>query len=413
MAVSKLDQVAAAPAVIRPTGKAKIVNHPDGGRVVQIYVTEGQDVQRGDVLVRFDGDLIDQEINKLVAQYSAMAGDVARLIAETEATELVFPDDLADQPRLRADEESLYRSRQDQLRNQRLASDSQVEQIAAKTEGLREQIAGLTDSEKYLRQQEQALKKVTDMKYFPEIRYLSVMRDLSELQGKLGQARRDLVASERAYEEAKQRRELIDSQWMADAKRQLGAATADRDRFKAALEQQRQLKRNLELRAPENGTVKDLRALSAGQYFRAGEPILGIIPADEIGLEVEARVSNIDRGFVQLNQVAILKFTAFDWIRYGVLQGHVVQIDRDATNPATDDSGATKAGSQPYFKVVIRFDYDPDTGRPLTTLVRANEAYPITAGMTAIAELHIGERSILEFFTDRIFSTVQGSFREK
>src|SRR4029079_17005782 len=133
MAVSKLDQVAAAPAVIRPTGKAKIVNHPDGGRVVQIYVTEGQDVQRGDVLVRFDGDLIDQEINKLVAQYSAMAGDVARLIAETEATELVFPDDLADQPRLRADEESLYRSRQDQLRNQRLASDSQVAQIDPKT----------------------------------------------------------------------------------------------------------------------------------------------------------------------------------------------------------------------------------------------------------------------------------------
>jgi HlyD family type I secretion membrane fusion protein len=198
MAVSKLDQVASAPAVVRPTGKAKIVNHPDGGRVAQVLVTEGQDVQRGDVLVRFNADLINQEIDKLVAQYTALAGDVARLTAETSGTPLVFPDDLADQPRLRADEESLYRSRQDQLRNQRAASDAQIEQVVAKTEGLKEQIAGLTDSEKYLRQQEQALKKVTDMKYFPEIRYLSVMRDLSELQGKLGQARRELQASERA-----------------------------------------------------------------------------------------------------------------------------------------------------------------------------------------------------------------------
>ena len=33
--------------------------------------------------------------------------------------------------------------------------------------------------------------------------------------------------------------------------------------------------------------------------------------------------------------------------------------------------------------------------------------------MAATAELHIGKRTILEFFTHRIFSTVLGSFREK
>src|SRR5262249_2578454 len=150
----------------------------------------------------------------------------------------------------------------------RAAADAQVEQTAARAEGLREQVAGLTESEKYLKQQESALKKVTDMKYFPEIRYLSVMRDLSELQGRLGQQRRELVAVERMNAESVARRALVDEEWLSTGKNRLAASTADRDRFKADLEKARQVRRNLEVRASENGTVKDLKALAVGQSFR-------------------------------------------------------------------------------------------------------------------------------------------------
>jgi adhesin transport system membrane fusion protein len=413
MAVSKIDQVASAPAVVRPTGKAKVINHPEGGRIVQVLVAEGQEVRKGDLLVRLDSDLVEQEIAKVGAQYYTLAAEVARLEAETSGQPLVFPPELADQPKVRADQESLYRARRDELMSRRAAADAAASQLESRAAGLRERVNGIEESVKYLRQQEAALKKVTDMKYFPEIRYLSVMRDLSEQNGLLGQQRRELIASQRAHEESVQRRAIIDNEWMSANQKQLAASKADRDRFKAALEQQLALRTKMEIRAPESGTVKDLKILSPGQAVRFNEPILGIVPADEAGIEIEARVSNNERGSIWLGQAATLKFTAYDWIRYGVLQGRVVHIDRDATQPANDEFGQTRANQQPYFRVIIKFDYDPDTGTPLTYVTRGTDIYRITAGMTAVAELHIGERTIMEFFTDRIFSVVLGSFREK
>jgi hypothetical protein len=63
--------------------------------------------------------------------------------------------------------------------------------------------------------------------------------------------------------------------------------------------------------------------------------------------------------------------------------------------------------------VVIKLDPDPDTGRARTSLSCGGEACPITSGMTAVAELQLGKRTILEFFTDRIFSMFAGSLRGK
>ena len=44
MALSSLDSVATAQGVIRPAGKVKLVNHPEGGRVTRLLVTEGSEV---------------------------------------------------------------------------------------------------------------------------------------------------------------------------------------------------------------------------------------------------------------------------------------------------------------------------------------------------------------------------------
>ena len=160
--------------------------------------------------------------------------------------------------------------------------------------------------------------------------------------------------------------------------------------------------------------MKDLKVASIGQAVRPGEAILGIVPADEIGLELEARVSNLDRGHIRHDQIATLKFAAYDWIRFGVLQGRV-GADRPRHDQSRDRRQRPDArlADNPNFRVVIRFD--PPSGQALVAprLPCAADSCPITAGMAATAELHIGKRTILEFFTDRIFSTVLGSFREK
>src|SRR5262245_24703157 len=58
MHVARLDEVATAPGVVRWADKAKVVSHPDGGRVVQMLAREGESVLADRPLVLRDEDVV-------------------------------------------------------------------------------------------------------------------------------------------------------------------------------------------------------------------------------------------------------------------------------------------------------------------------------------------------------------------
>ncbi|HKU94596.1 MAG TPA: hypothetical protein VJR58_04940 [Vineibacter sp.] len=107
-------------------------------------------------------------------------------------------------------------------------------------------------------------------------------------------------------------------------------------------------------------------------------------------LEIEARVAGNDVGMITPGQVATIKVQAFDWTRHGTLKGRVVEI-----TPA----------AAPYFLARITLDKD--------FLGDDQRRHPLMAGMTATVDLHVGERSILSFFTSGVLRTVGPSLRER
>ncbi len=58
MHVARIDEVATAPGVVRWAGKARVVSHPDGGRVVQMLAREGELVREDQPLVLLDEDVV-------------------------------------------------------------------------------------------------------------------------------------------------------------------------------------------------------------------------------------------------------------------------------------------------------------------------------------------------------------------
>jgi multidrug efflux pump subunit AcrA (membrane-fusion protein) len=130
------------------------------------------------------------------------------------------------------------------------------------------------------------------------------------------------------------------------------------------------------------------------------------VPAEEARrFEVEARVSNRDIGAIAVGQDAFMKFQAYDWARYGALRGTVVHIATGAVAPGTADVAHATAAAQPYFIVRIVLDKDFLGDDP-----RKHRLMP---GMTANVDLHVGERSILDFFTAGLRRTAGNSLRER
>lgn len=117
-------------------------------------------------------------------------------------------------------------------------------------------------------------------------------------------------------------------------------------------------------------------------------------------------LSNDDVGFVRVGQPVKLKLAAFEFQKYSMVQGTVAQVSADATeapNPNTR-SGGLAGRDRPAGALAFRTLVDLGE----QTLTADGHRYPLAAGMQTVAEIHLGERTILEY----LLSPVQKAFHE-
>ena len=414
MAIAKLDTVATAQGVIRPAGKVKLINHPEGGRVRRLLVTEGSEVKEGDVLLELDSDLIEQEVIKNRAASIALSAEVARLEAEVAGATPQFPPDVMADTAIFNNAMSLWRARQNEISSRRSAADSQIEQMRSQVAAYSSQVKALSEQVPLLERRERDLGTLAEQGYYSRIQHLEAKRQFIDTQGRYAQLQSQLKQSEQGLAEAQEKRSIVDREWLSASHKRLADAKAERDRAAAALAQQTQIRKNLAIRAPIDGIVNGLKVTGAGQVIRPGDPVLGIVPAtDARKIELEARVSNNDIGQIKLDQRVVVKLQTYDWIRYGSLEGKVTLISADASTAvdpsaasgAMNNPAAAAAAAQPYFVVMVSLDRDYLGDDP-----KRNRVLP---GMTATGDFHMGERSILSYFTDRLFRGVKESMHER
>jgi hemolysin D len=116
-------------------------------------------------------------------------------------------------------------------------------------------------------------------------------------------------------------------------------------------------------------------------------------------------VRNEDVGFIQPSQRAQVKLAAYPFQRYGMLAGTVSHIGADASEaPAR---GAQPAPDSPAgYKVRIALD---------TQQLRDSQGrlLQLTPGMQAVAEIHQGRRSVLDYLLSPVQKAISESGRER
>jgi HlyD family secretion protein len=148
----------------------------------------------------------------------------------------------------------------------------------------------------------------------------------------------------------------------------------------------------LELRAPQESVVKDLATHTTGTVVQPGTVLLTLVPREE-ALRAEVWVSNEDIGFVRQGQPVKLKFAAFPFQKYGMIEGTVEHVSADAADTAATGNGSSPA--DPARKS------QPLAYRALVTLKSMRletegEHFPLSAGMQTHAEIRLGDRTVLE-----------------
>jgi len=396
--LSEVEQVASAPAVVRPAGKVKTVNHPEGGRVARIDVAEGERVAAGATLIALDSEAIAEEVAKRTAEWQALAAEETRLAAEAAAlADPRFPPALAAaRPDLVAAERQLFESRRTTLATRRAAATQLIAQRDGEVAALTARLGQLRGSLAILREQEEAIAGLAGKGYFPKLRHLSVKRQISELEGQIAETVESARAAAAALAEARDRRRNVDAEWRSSVLDRLAAVRREAAAARSRLIQERDRLENRTIAAPVAGTVQNLAIAAPGQSVAPNETLLHIVPDGE-ELVIEARVANEDIGHVRAGQRATIKVRTFDFVRFGTLSGTVEKVAADAVEDPRTGMLA--------FPVTVRAErgWLEDGGR----------RYPIAAGMQVEVDLHVGERSILSYLTDRIARSGETAFRER
>jgi HlyD family type I secretion membrane fusion protein len=391
-----VEQVVRATGQVEPAARVQVVNHPRGGRVAELLVAEGDEVRRGEVLARLDPALDDSALAELRGRLEAARIEVARLAAELADAPLRPARDLvAARPDLVAEATGLATARRYALERRLAQLASTERQREMELEEQRAQIRRLETTLVLLKEEAAAVDALAAKGLTPRLERVALQRRVADAEGELAVAERAAAAAGAAIEEAAAGRARLLADRESELREELAAARAEAADLREKVARQQKLVGELELRAPVHGIVKDVAVTNPGQSFAAHAPLMRVVPLGG-PLLVEAQVQQRDIGRVHVGQDATVKVMALDYLRFGRLEGEIVRIAADAN---TDE----RTGATTYTAVVA-------TDRRALEL--DGVTYPLVPGMLVDVELHVGERSILSYLTDRILMLSDQAFRE-
>ena len=394
--LTEVDQVVRAEGQVEPAGRVKIVNHPYGGRVAEVLVKEGEHVLAGQPLLAFDADLVQTELDDLVGRLQVKTAEADRLRAETLDEPLVFSESLAaSRPDLILQQTNLLDTRLQSRDSRREALSQAIARQAHQVDSLIAERARLENSENMLGHQVGAVRKLTEQGLYPKLRLIAAERQLGDISGDIRKTSARLASAKAAYAEAKSERDSFELEWRSITLATLAEAEAERDHLAEGVKRQMTMLDDLVLRAPVDGVVQELVIAGAGQSVGSNEPLMKLVPTGS-GLVVRAKVDNRDIGQLKVGQTAQVKVQAFDFLRYGTLEGEVQQIAADASPDQRDGS--------------LRYGITVET--ETADLTDGETWHSVLPGMAVEVDLLVRERSILSYLTDRIFQVPTEAFRE-
>lgn len=324
----------------------QVVQHPDGGVVAEILVSEGARVEAGQVLLRLDGAALRSELTIVEGQLSELTGRAARLTAERDGlTSLAFPADILALARTSEEvaaqldgQHRLFEARAATLAEQRELLARRIDQITAQSNGISAQSAALTRQLDLIEQELASQQSLLDKGLAQAGAVLALQREQARLEGQIGELQADLARSQGQVIEIEIEMSSLDTARREEATtelRQVGPSVLELAERRRAL---RERIDRLEIRAPVAGIVLGLQVTTPQSVLRPAEPVLYVIPQDR-PLVITARIAPIHIDEVSVGQTAELVFSAFSARDTPHLTDRVTLVSADALSDP--QSGAT------------------------------------------------------------------------
>lgn len=394
--VTAVPEVTRASGELKPMGGYRRVQSSEAGVVFDVFVTEGEVVEKNQVLAVLRsgtlGDLIrdtEEEIRSSEDELSNLKGIVETLNNSTAPISAAVE-------KLRIDGLMYAASRLRIFESQQSIQDQIARQLE-QTLLVQEETSILTRKRIDARKLRLARVQTLKSKGLITIKELDEQRDsLDELRAtqievdvRLSQTKKELNSARSLVD---QDRLNLRSSLLTEIFKLEQKTDALSVRLNALIERSG----NLKVRAPETGIIQAVAFPNFGELVAPGETIFELLPTTA-RLMAEIEFDPVDIGHIFLGDAVSLKMDTFDARRYGQVSGKIHSFSPSLVlDPAT---------AREFFRATVSLEQE--------TIGSGKWKRVLKAGMAATAEVVTGERTAIAYLIKPVSRSLDKAFGER
>ena len=379
-ATSKVEEITRGAGQVVPTSEIQVVQSLEGGILSELLVSEGDIVEKDQVLLRVSDIAFSSEEKGAEAKSYSLRAKRARLQSEASGKNLSIPADITEKaPDLARNEEQLYRSRQQELSNAKSILDDKISRAGAELSEIQARIERLTESRSSLEKELSITQEMVKKRAVPQLEEIRLSRELNDISGQIAESKQRQGGLNAELRSARKERADQEDKFRSQALGELNEVETQVSQIDQSLTATRDRVSRTELRAPIKGAINKIALKTIGGVIEPAMKLVEIVPVDN-ELKITAKVAPQDIAFLKPGQDVKVKISAYNPQKYGSLSGKLVRI---GANSVSDSEGKT------FFEIEVKTDKNH--------LGTAESPLPITPGMEAQTEVITGKRTILEY----------------
>ena len=388
---------------VKVFGERKVVQHLEGGMFDKIFVQEGDQVYKGDVLIELKSSQVNANVDLLEGRLWAKLAEADRLHAEIKMdSKIEWSKDLfklkgnREVAEVMAMENDIFHYRVSDMQGKILLYNSQIKQLGNRIDGAREEFKAQEDVIANLNEELQAKRPLFKAKYLGKTDILELERTLSQHKGRKGKLKQDIAEFFQMIQELKLRIVDIQNQYRENAVSRLGEVKDTIFEIKEQIKPYLDAQNRLKIRAPISGEIINLRVTSEKSgVIQPGMPLLDIVPTNT-KLIIEAMVRPQDITDVHKGQATKVQLSAFQRRSTPPVPGKVVYISPDLITQRT-------AGGEISYYVAHIEVHEKD--------LKEENAY-LSPGMPATCYITTEKRSVISYLLSPLLQNVDRAMRE-
>ncbi|MCE7536077.1 HlyD family type I secretion periplasmic adaptor subunit [Aliivibrio fischeri] len=411
---AEIDKVTVGQGKVIPSSQLQVVQNLEGGLVKEMLVKEGDQVEKGQQLLLIDDTRFRSDFRERKKQLINLTASAQQLAASMDSiliqdinnrkrwkeSVIVYTDKLKfdeafakENPIVTRRQLAEYKADMNNLKNRIFVFDQQVSQKQQDLVEIKARVRNLKASYNLARKELDITKPLADEGVVPRIELLKLQRQVNDTKRELTSTELKIPVLTSAIQETVLNRIDVALKFRSEQQEKLNTT---QDKLSALTESQVGLKDRVNrtvVLSPVTGTIKKIYINTVGGVIQPGMDLIEIVPTEDT-LLIEAKIAPQDIAFLRPGLSAIVKFSAYDFTRYGGLKGTLEHISADTIQ---DEEGNS------FYLVRVRTSQED---------LEEKTQFNIIPGMTTTVDIITGKRSILDYLVKPIVQAKGSALRE-